>query len=125
MQKKVHSFRLSDLAAGQLAQLARLWGTSATETLSICIDRAHKGEMKMQPGIYVTPQLPLHWVVCDTAGAMHLVGTNPGSWAERTPYRGHTSGLGEPAGWGLAKGMSLVSGMPLSEVGMPEARPTK
>jgi len=37
--KTARSFRLSSLAERQLEALARQWGTSITETLTVCIDR--------------------------------------------------------------------------------------
>ena len=46
MSKKQISLRASDLTIRQMAQLQEVWGTSQTETLSLCIDRAHALEFE-------------------------------------------------------------------------------
>lgn len=45
MTKQTKSYRLSDLTRSQLEQLAKLWGTSLTETLTLIIDRAYQSEL--------------------------------------------------------------------------------
>lgn len=43
--KGTTSFRISHLAKGQLVRLARHWGVTRSEALSIIIDRAYRAEM--------------------------------------------------------------------------------
>lgn len=43
--KKQINFRASDLTARQLEELAQLWGTSQTETITVAIDRVYRQEM--------------------------------------------------------------------------------
>lgn len=43
--KRTTSYRISNLAKGQLVRLARHWGVTRSEALSIIIDRAYRAEM--------------------------------------------------------------------------------
>ena len=44
MTKKMLSVRASDLAIGQLTELAARWGTSQAETLTVIVDRVYREE---------------------------------------------------------------------------------
>lgn len=46
MPKQTKSYRISTLTISQLEQLAELWGTSLTETLTLIIDRAYQEALK-------------------------------------------------------------------------------
>lgn len=46
--KKTKSYRLSDLTRQQIEQLAELWGTSLTETITLIVDRAYQEATKPQ-----------------------------------------------------------------------------
>ena len=45
--KRQINFRASDLTARQLSELAARWGTSQTETVTVCIDRAWQQEQEL------------------------------------------------------------------------------
>jgi hypothetical protein len=61
-RKSQANLRMSDLTRGQLEQLQEWWGTSLTETISLCVDRAYQrerasmkiGDYKTNPGDTVT-----------------------------------------------------------------------
>lgn len=50
-------------------------------------------DVEAAPCLYTTPGLPTHFVARDSDGAWSIVGTQPGAWAARRPYRGDTSHL--------------------------------
>lgn len=45
MRKNSTSFRLSDLTIKQLAELARMWNMTKTETLSVLVNWAYQQEL--------------------------------------------------------------------------------
>jgi len=45
MRKNSTSFRLSDLTIKQLAELARIWNMTKTETLSVLVNWAYQQEL--------------------------------------------------------------------------------
>jgi len=45
-QKKVQTFRFSDIALQELAWLVERWGTSKTEAMTLIIDRAYWQEQE-------------------------------------------------------------------------------
>jgi len=46
MRKNSTSFRLSDLTIKQLAELARIWNMTKTETLSVLVNWAYQQELR-------------------------------------------------------------------------------
>lgn len=71
---------------------------------------------QLEPGVYVTPALPRHWIVATVAGEIWKVHTGPAGWADREPYAGPTAGL-EPAAPAIAWGALLGSNIPPGEIG--------
>jgi hypothetical protein len=62
--KQQINFRASGLTARQLNELAQRWGTTQSETLTVCIDRIYQQEMSMEQQFTVkrgSAVSPLRW----------------------------------------------------------------